>query len=691
MTAGSDPIVSTRREGGIAIVTICNPPVNALSRAVRKALLETFDALGRDDAVFAIVLTGANDIFVAGADISELDAPPQAPALREVVQAVEDCPKPVVALIEGASIGGGLELALACDKRIGTSRAVFAMPEVKLGMIPGAGGTQRLPRLIGRPAALSLISTGRTIKAPEAVEIGLLDGIADDVGMTCAMGLAAGLNGAKCRARERTLAVEQEGQWAAALARAAKSGHGGSAVAEATRVIGVTAEMSFAQGVELEKEAFLALRDSDAAKALRYLFFAERKAAKVEGTKAEARRIQTVGIVGGGYMGSGIAAAMLSSGINVVLVECDAAARDRARALVEDIQNRDLRSGRIDEAEVERQRLRFAADIQMSALSGVDLCIEAVVEDMAVKVDIFRQLGDVCDPQAILASNTSFLDIDQLADASGRPERVLGLHFFGPANRMRLLEIVRGQRTASEVLATALAVAKRIGKQPVVSGVCDGFIANRIMQVYRQQCEFMLEEGAFPDAVDAAMEAFGFPMGPFAVVDMAGLDISWARRKRLAPMRDSALRYSRLADQLCEEGRFGRKTKAGWYRYDGAGTRLADPAVEAMITATSQLNKMTRMSFSAEQIQFRALAALLNEAALVLEEGIAQRPSDIDVAITSGFGFPREKGGPLYWAAHQPEDAIQDALAKVAQASGPAFRRAGNIPDILRSLQIFRG
>jgi 3-hydroxyacyl-CoA dehydrogenase len=327
----------------------------------------------------------------------------------------------------------------------------------------------------------------------------------------------------------------------------------------------------------------------------------------------------------------------------------------------------------------------------MSALSGVDLCIEAVVEDMAVKVDIFRQLGDVCDPQAILASNTSFLDIDQLADASGRPERVLGLHFFGPANRMRLLEIVRGQRTASEVLATALAVAKRIGKQPVVSGVCDGFIANRIMQVYRQQCEFMLEEGAFPDAVDAAMEAFGFPMGPFAVVDMAGLDISWARRKRLAPMRDSALRYSRLADQLCEEGRFGRKTKAGWYRYDGAGTRLADPAVEAMITATSQLNKMTRMSFSAEQIQFRALAALLNEAALVLEEGIAQRPSDIDVAITSGFGFPREKGGPLYWAAHQPEDAIQDALAKVAQASGPAFRRAGNIPDILRSLQIFRG
>jgi len=664
----------------VALIEIDNPPVNATSQAVRAGLLVALGEADRNPQIAAVVLACAGRTFVAGADIREFGQPPREPHLPDVINAIEACSKPVVAAIHGTALGGGCEIALACHARVMEPGAALGLPEVKLGLVPGAGGTQRLPRLVGMEAAIDLVSSGRTVKAAEALRLGLVDRLSDRDLRTDAMDLAREMIGKPPRRTGEQPVTGMDAQAAVAkVAEIRRKARGAEAPGRAAELVLLAASLPLAEGMAREREAFLELRSSEQSAALRHAFFAEREVMRVPGLDNVAPRpIQKVGIIGAGTMGSGIAIAFADAGFDVKVVETNEQALAAGKARISDIYDKQVVSGRLTTAARDERLALIGYEIGTTSLSDRDLVVEAVFEDLEVKRSLFRDLDAILTPGAVLATNTSYLDVGLIADATARPADVLGLHFFSPANVMKLVEIVRTDATAADVVATGLAIAKRLRKVPVVCRVCDGFVGNRILTRYRQQAEYLLEEGALPHEVDAAMEAFGFPMGPFAVSDLAGLDIAWARRKRLAATRDPRERYVDVADRLCEAGRFGRKTGAGWYRYEG-GKREPDPFVTALIEEASQRRGLTRRAISAAEIQARLRAAMVNEACKILDERIVERPLDVDVVMMHGYGYPAWRGGPLFEADRVGLKAILDHVNERARLDGPGWEPASGL------------
>jgi 3-hydroxyacyl-CoA dehydrogenase len=637
--------------GRIALVLIDNPPVNAAAHAVRQGLMDALARIATDPAFDAAVIACAGSTFVAGADIREFDKPPQPPHLPDVLRAIERASKPFVAAIHGSALGGGCEIALACHARVMAAKAVIGLPEVKLGIIPGAGGTQRLPRLAGMEAALDLIASGRFAPAAEARALGVVDEAAAGDHVEAALAMAQRLVGAALR-RTGELAVPPWDRDAFEKKAAAivKKARGKRAEGKAIEAIRLAPATDIETGTAAERAIFQELKASPQSAALRHLFFAEREAAKVPGVNIkEARPLGRIGVVGAGTMGSGIAIAAADAGLAVTVIETGEEALAKGRARVEATYDRSVKSGRIDAVAKAARLAQFSFTTDLESLADADLVVEAAFEDMKVKRDLFARLDGVAKPGAVLATNTSYLDPNAMADATSRPQDVIGLHFFSPANVMRLLEIVRPERAAPDVVATGLSLARKLNKLPVVCGVCDGFIGNRILAMYRRQIDYMLEDGASPHEIDAAMEEYGLAMGPLAVSDLAGLDIGWARRKRMAPTRDPRERYVEIADRLCELGRFGQKTGRGYYIYED-GKRRVDPEATAIIEEESRRKGVTRRKLEAAEIVDRVRAAIVNEAAKILDEGVAQRPGDIDLVMVNGYGFPAWRGGPLHEA-----------------------------------------
>lgn len=687
MSAASDPSVNSINEAvsverhpasaGVAVIVIDNPPVNAGSHAVRAGLIAAIDTISTDPHVIGAVLVGAGSTFVSGSDIKEFSLPLMDPQMPAVIAALEASPKPIVAAIHGAALGGGYELALGCDARVATPDAILGLPEVTLGMIPGAGGTVRLPRITDPAVALDLILSGRRIAAKEAVEVGLVDQVADGDLREAAAALAAKLAATTGKRRIRDLRVREcdAGAYQKVVEAAARGGKARPQVMEAIAAVDRALVLPFDDALEAERSVFQTLRQGEEAAALRHLFFAERVAGKVEAGNASAIP-EKVTVIGAGLMGSGIASSFLGAGFEVHMLDTSEEAVEGGRRSIAAIETQAVASGRMNASERERRRERLSTAGDWSHIGHADLVIEAAFEDLKVKKGIFRRLSAEAAPGSILATNTSYLDVDVLAAETNRPQDVVGLHFFSPANIMRLVEIVRGAKTSPDVIATAVRVVRKLGKIPVISGVSEGFIANRIFMAYRQQCEYLLEDGALPEEIDAALTAFGFAMGPFATWDMAGLDIAWQTRRRLAATRDQQERYVPLLDQLCETGRLGRKSGAGWYRYEAGVPRgQPDPVVSELIESHRRSNRIAARAIDADEIVARALAAIVNEAALVLYEGVAERASDIDLVLVHGYGFPKHKGGPLFWAGRQPGAEIAAALEMVARACGPRFRR----------------
>ncbi|MDK4711399.1 3-hydroxyacyl-CoA dehydrogenase NAD-binding domain-containing protein [Rhizobium sp. CNPSo 4039] len=641
--------ISAALTDGILVVTIDNAPVNALSADVRAGLMAALDHAEKDGAVKGVVLTGAGNSFIGGADIKEFGKPPVEPHLPDVISRIEAFAKPVVAAINGVALGGGLEATLACHRRLAAPTAKLGLPEVKLGIVPGAGGTQRLPRLTGIAAAIDMTANARIVSAAEALKLGIVDGVAKGELIAEAIADAQTANATSLRRTgSRTVPPEATDAIDKAASDALRKARGQRAPVEAIRLVRLAATAPLSEGLAEERRIFIALRDSEEAAALRHVFFAERAAGKVEGLEAVApRSIETIGIVGTGLMGSGIAVSALNGGFRVIGVEQTIDAADKGRERIAGLLDKAMQSGRLDAAGREDRLSRLTITADMQQLTQADLVIEAVFDDLTVKTELFQRLDAIVRADAILATNTSYLDPDAIAAATKLPERVVGLHFFSPANIMRLLEVVKCKNTASDVLATALALAKRLGKLPIVSGVTEGFIGNRIFSAYRREAEYMVEDGASPQEIDAALEAYGFPMGPFAVFDMAGLEIAWARRKRQAATRDPAERYVVIADRLCEAGRFGQKTGRGWYAYPN-GKRTVDPEVTAMIEAARAEKGIVPKSFTAEEVVSRLLKAMVDEGDALLSEGIAARASDIDLVMINGYGFPASKGGPMF-------------------------------------------
>ncbi|MBO1079231.1 3-hydroxyacyl-CoA dehydrogenase NAD-binding domain-containing protein [Roseomonas haemaphysalidis] len=665
----NDTAVSVTRQGGVALVRIDHAPVNALSGPVRRGLLAAARALAADAAVAAVVIHGGPGRFIAGADIKEMDLPLDEPVLPEVIAAIEAIPQPVVAAIDGAALGGGLEIAMACDLRLAAPKASVGLVETRLGIIPGSGGTQRLPRLVGTAKAIELIGQARVLRAPEAVALGILDAVVE--GDLLAEAVRQAPSTAKRVVSRLPVPPGDAAAEDAAAHAALKAGRGVPAIAAAVTLLRETASMDFAPGLARERAVFLPLRASDEAAALRHLFLAEREAARVPGLEGVApRAVAAVGVIGGGTMGSGIAMAVADAGLPVVVIERDAQAAEACGTRLREAYDAQAARGRLGAAEAAARAARIRPTDDWSALADADLIIEAAFEDMSVKEDIFRRLDGVAKHGAVMATNTSYLDPDAIAAFTSRPRDVLGLHFFAPANVMKLLEVVHAADTAPAVLATGIAFGKKLGKLPVVSRVCEGFIGNRIYAAYRRHAEYLVMDGASPEQVDAALRDYGFAMGLFAVGDMSGLDIAWAMRKRRAATRDPAERYVAIADRLCEDGRLGRKTGAGWYSY-ADGKAAPDPAVEAIVAAERRAAGVTPRAFTTEQIQHRLLAVMANEGAKILEEGIALRPSDIDLVFTNGYGFPRLKGGPMFAADRQGLGAVL-AEAEAAHAAGGA-------------------
>ncbi|MGJ8605150.1 MAG: 3-hydroxyacyl-CoA dehydrogenase NAD-binding domain-containing protein [Marivita sp.] len=685
-----DAVVRLEIVDGFGIVTIDNPPVNAGSTPVRAGLLACLADVAQHD-LRGVVLIGAGRSFVAGSDIREFGAPLAPPELPQVIAAIEDCPHPVCAAIHGAALGGGFELALGCDLRIAAPDAVVGLPEVTLGIVPGAGGTQRLPRLTGLAKAITLVCSGRRISAPEAHDLGLIDALAASSDPQALLTTAfRALQGAphKRRLRDLPVPVADPDAVKTAEAQALRRGKGRPNVQEAVALVKLSAEMPTDTALARERAAFQSLRLQEEAFALRHLFFAERAATRFEGPTAQPAEIRRVGIVGGGTMGQGICRAVLAAGLPVTLVERDAQARDAAAAAITGALDRSVGKGHLSPDDAYARKAALAPSHSLSDLADCDLVIEAVFEDMKVKQDLFRVLDTMLKPGTLLATNTSYLDIDALAAVTSRAADVVGLHFFSPADMMKLLEVVRAEHSADRSLSTALAFAKTLGKQAVVARNADGFIGNRIYAAYRRHAEFLIEDGATPEEVDNAATDFGFAMGPLAVGDMSGLDIAWAMRKRQAATRDPAARYVDIPDRLCAAGRFGRKVGGGWYDYIDGQLHPSDD-VAAIIAQARAAKAITPRHFSPDDIQMRLLGAILSEAAAVLADGVAQRAGDIDVTLVHGYGFPRWRGGPLWRASGEPPDRIARMCDAAAQASG-AEGALGSVTDMLAPLRAER-
>jgi 3-hydroxyacyl-CoA dehydrogenase len=644
--------------GQTAVITMNNPPVNGLGFDLRREIVEGLSRAQTDAEVKSVVLIGSPRAFSGGADIREFGTPRSTaePNLNTVVRVVESAGKPVVAAISGACMGGGLELAMACHYRVAVKGAQIALPEVKLGLMPGAGGTQRLPRLIGAEVALNMIVSGEALTSEKLAGSGLFDELVEGDLLKGALAFA-GKVVAEARPLKRARDIRASLPGAEAFFQFARNtvaavAKNYPAPLKCVDAVAAALALPFDEGLKLERELFLQLMQSAESRALRHAFFAERAAAKIPDVPEDTpvRKIAKVAVVGAGTMGSGITANFLTAGIPVTLLEVKKEALDKGQAVIRGIYEASAKKGRLSPQQVAERMGLLNATQSYDDLRDADLVIEAVFEDITVKEGVFRKLDEVMKPGAILASNTSTLDLNTIASFTRRPGDVIGTHFFSPANVMKLLEVVRGEKTARDVLATMMGMAKKIKKTAVVSGVCDGFIGNRMVEQYLRQALFLLEEGATPRQVDRAMEKWGMAMGPFRMSDLAGNDIGWAIRKRRY-REHPEMKYSRIADRLCEQGRFGQKTGLGWYRYE-AGRRdaIPDPAVDQMVADYSKEIGAQRRRIDDEEITQRLIFALVNEGAAILEEGIAQRASDIDMVYLTGYGFPLYRGGPMFYA-----------------------------------------
>ncbi|MEL6064368.1 3-hydroxyacyl-CoA dehydrogenase NAD-binding domain-containing protein [Methylobacterium sp. DCY52] len=658
-------------DGGVAVLTLANPPVNALGAALRAALNGALEQAIADASVRAIVLAAEGRVFVGGADITEFGKPQQPPSLPDILDRLDASPKPVVAAIGGAALGGGLELAMACHGRVAAPAAKLGLPEIKLGIIPGAGGTQRLPRLIGPDAAFSMMLTGEPVSAEKAASLGIVDAVVlgDLVAAARTRALEIADSGTLPRVRDRSDKLTSETRAAFEALAAAATMRDPDATNVHALVRAVRAGLdpkSFDAAVAVERAEFRTLVEDPRSKALRYAFFAEREAARVPGLPKDTPRrpIHTAAVIGAGTMGGGIAMCFANAGIPVTVIETEEGALTRGLDRVRGLYAGSAKRGSITEAQRDERIGRISGAIGLEHAKDADIVIEAAFEDMGVKREIFSRLDAVAKPGAILATNTSYLDVNAIAAVTNRPQDVLGLHFFSPANVMRLVEVVRAEKTAPDVLATALDLAKRLNKLPVTVGVCFGFVGNRMLERRSRAGERLLLEGALPHEVDAAVTRFGFRMGPFAMGDLAGLDIGWRSRKDFGGRAP-------VADSLAEMGRYGQKTGRGFYLYpDGARAGTRDPEVEALIARVAAEHGIARRSFTPEEIVARLMYPMVNEGARILEEGIAARPSDIDTIWINGYNWPAWRGGPMHWADTVGLKTIAEALTRFAAETG---------------------
>jgi 3-hydroxyacyl-CoA dehydrogenase len=691
-------LVDYQRRGAVGVITVNNPPVNALSAGVRQGLV---DGLARglgDPAARALVVIGGGRTFIAGADIREFGKPLVPPDLNEVIAGFEASSKPVVAALHGTALGGGLEVALGCHYRCAVASAQVGFPEVKLGLLPGAGGTQRLPRLIGVEPALQIIAGGDPVRAHRALELGILDTVVDGDLLDGAVAFAERLVAEGRPLRKISAMQDKLRQATPAVFEAFRRGiertaRGYLAPFKSIESVQAATALPFGEGLARERELFAQCMRSPQSRAQIHVFFAEREVAKIPdvGKETPVRSIRSAAIIGAGTMGGGIAMNFANASIPVRVLEVSREALDRGLAVVRRNYSATVERGRLSQADMDRRMGLIQGVASAEEIADADIVVEAVFEEMEVKTQVFALMDRVMKPDAILASNTSTLDIDAMAAATGRPGQVIGTHFFSPANVMRLLEIVRGTRTSPETIATTMELSKTIRKVGVLVGNCDGFVGNRMLAGYLREAEFLLEEGALPQQVDRVVYEFGLPMGPFAMGDMAGLDVGWRIRKGKAAGRPRAVRYSPLADRICEMGRFGQKTGAGWYRYEkGDRTPQPDPEVEALIKNTSKELGIPRRTISDDEMLKRCLYPLINEGARILEEGIALRASDIDIIYVYGYGFPPYRGGPMFWADTVGLDRVVADVAAFHKEHGALWEPAPLLARLAGEGKTFR-
>jgi len=663
--------ISTRKHGDVLIIESNNPPVNALSTAVRQGLVEAIEQAETDEEVKAVVIACEGQTFFAGADITEFGKPPVMPWLPQVVDRIEACTKPVVAAIHGTALGGGLEVALACHYRVAVPSAKLGTPEVKLGLLPGAGGTQRLPRVAGVEKALQMCATGSPIGAKEAFDCGLVDRLVEGDLLPHAVAFAEEVKDvrplSKSSERQDRLEEVDEGIFAEFRKAHARKFKGFDAPEANIRAVKVATEKPYSQGVIEERKLFMELMGGQQSKAQQYFFFAERKAAKIDDIPEDTkpRDVRKVGVIGAGTMGGGIAMNFLTAGISVTIVEMSQEALERGTGVVRKNYETSAAKGRFTSEQVDKAMGLLTATLDFEALADCDLIIEAVYENMDVKKEVFGRLDKIAKPGAILASNTSYLNIDEIAASTTRPGDVVGMHFFSPANVMKLLEVVRGAKTAPDVLLTAMQIGKRIKKVPVVAGVCHGFIGNRMLMPRQVEATKLLLEGATPEQVDRVHVEFGMPMGPFQMADLAGVDIGWHR---------DPSRIENLRDALCAIERWGQKKGAGFYDYDEKRRPSPSPVVQEIIEKFAAEQGVERREISDQEIVERTIYPMVNEGAKILDERMAQRASDIDVVWVYGYGWPVYKGGPMYWADNiEGLQTIVDGLKRNEKRLGADF------------------
>nr|WP_217344444.1 3-hydroxyacyl-CoA dehydrogenase NAD-binding domain-containing protein [Noviherbaspirillum sp. L7-7A]MBV0878595.1 enoyl-CoA hydratase/isomerase family protein [Noviherbaspirillum sp. L7-7A] len=662
--------------GAVAVITLANPPVNGLGLSTRKGIVDGVTKALSDAAVKAVVITGAGKAFSGGADIKEFNTPAAMaePTLHTVIRVIENADKPVVAAIHSVAMGGGLELALGCHYRVAVPGAQIALPEVKLGILPGAGGTQRLPRVVGLEMALNMIVSGTPVPSEKLAKTKLFDQMIDGDLMQGAVAFANKVADVRPLPKVRDIRIDYpnyEGflQFSRNTVKAMAGPF--PAPLKCVEAVAAAVTQKFDEGLKTERELFVELVQTNESKALRHAFFAERAASKIPDVPEDTprREIKSAAVIGAGTMGGGIAMNFANAGIPVKILEMKQEALDKGLATIRKNYENTMKKGKLTQEKFDQRVGLITGTLSYEEIGQCDIVVEAVFEDMGVKETVFKKLDEVMKQGAILASNTSTLDVDKIASFTKRPQDVIGLHFFSPANVMKLLEIVRGEKTGKDVLATSMALSKKIKKIGVVSGVCDGFIGNRMIEQYSRQAGFLLEEGALPEQVDKAVEKFGFAMGPFRMGDLAGNDIGWYIRKRRY-VEKPEVTYSKTADLLCEMGRFGQKTSAGWYDYK-AGDRKPYPSqmVNDMIVKHSADLGIERRKISDEEIVERLVYALVNEGARILEEGIAQRASDIDMVYLAGYGFPVFRGGPMFYADTVGLPNVVMAMEKFAKGN----------------------
>ena len=681
-------VVTVSNRNGVAIITLQNPPVNGLGFAVRTELEAALRTATDDDTVQALVITGDGKMFSGGADIREFGHPPPegTPPLPKLIDTIEASDKPVIAAIHGVALGGGCEVTLGCHVRLATPDARVGLPEVTLGILPGAGGTQRMPRLVGVPAALDLIVNGKLVPAKQALALGIIDDIIEGDIVDAAVAHARRMVSENLPIRrasalddkvvEARSTPEVFDNFRKTMARRAR---GFEAPFACVDCVEAAVNLPFTEGIVTERARFRELVASDQSKAQRHAFFSERQVSKIPDVPKSTPTLplDTAAVIGCGTMGGGIAMNFANAGIPVTVFEVSQEALDKGLTTIRKNYAATVSKGRLSQSEMDQRLSLISTTVDYNDLTSVDVVVEAVFEDMALKKEVFGKLDTVCQPETILATNTSTLDVNEIAAATSRPSKVIGTHFFSPANVMKLMENVRGAQSSPETIATIMKLSKAIGKVGVLVGVCDGFVGNRMLYAYRRQSDFLLEEGALPAQIDKVIYDFGMPMGPYAMGDLAGLDVGWRIRQQQAATRPPHLRYSTVADRVCELGRFGQKTGAGWFRYeDGSRTPIPDPIVDELILKVSQENGLTRREVGDQEILERCMYPLVNEGAKILEEGLAQRASDIDVIWMYGYGFPRFRGGPMFWADLVGVQTIYDTMSRLHDEHGDWLKPA---------------